>query len=30
MAVDKASSEDFFKSNVIGHPSGLFVLFFTQ
>ena len=30
MAVDKASSEDFFKSNVIGHPSGLFVLFFTE
>ncbi|HSM63475.1 MAG TPA: oligopeptide:H+ symporter, partial [Gillisia sp.] len=30
MAADKASSEEFFKSNVIGHPSGLFVLFFTE
>ena len=24
------SSEDFFKSKVLGHPSGLFVLFFTE
>lgn len=24
------SSNDFFKSNVIGHPAGLFVLFFTE
>lgn len=24
------SSNDFFKSNVLGHPSGLFVLFFTE
>jgi len=25
-----ASTEDFFKSKVLGHPSGLFVLFFTE
>jgi len=25
-----ASSHDFFKSKVLGHPSGLFVLFFTE
>lgn len=24
------SSDDFFKSNILGHPSGLFVLFFTE
>ena len=24
------SSNDFFKSKVLGHPSGLFVLFFTE
>ncbi len=30
MAVVKASSDDFFKSNVLGHPAGLFVLFFTE
>ena len=25
-----SSSEEFFKSKVLGHPSGLFVLFFTE
>jgi POT family proton-dependent oligopeptide transporter len=25
-----ATSNDFFKSNVLGHPAGLFVLFFTE
>ena len=24
------TSNDFFKSNVFGHPTGLFVLFFTE
>ncbi|MDQ3190284.1 MAG: peptide MFS transporter [Bacteroidota bacterium] len=27
---DLTSREDFFKSNVLGHPAGLFVLFFTE
>ena len=30
MTVNKASSDNFFKSNVIGHPAVLFVLFFTE
>ncbi|RKS55089.1 POT family proton-dependent oligopeptide transporter [Gillisia mitskevichiae] len=30
MVVEKATPVDFFKSNVLGHPSGLFVLFFTE
>lgn len=27
---DQSSNQEFFKSNVIGHPAGLFVLFFTE
>ncbi len=27
---DKNSTDQFFRSNVLGHPSGLFVLFFTE
>ncbi|HET6244300.1 MAG: peptide MFS transporter [Bacteroidetes bacterium] len=27
---DLSSNEDFFKTNVLGHPAGLFVLFFTE
>ena len=27
---DQNSTEQFFKSTVLGHPSGLFVLFFTE
>ena len=30
MSTTTASSNDFFKSNVLGHPAGLFVLFFTE
>jgi POT family proton-dependent oligopeptide transporter len=30
MSTTTASSNDFFKSTVLGHPSGLFVLFFTE
>jgi len=28
--MESTSSNDFFKSNVLGHPAGLFVLFFTE
>ncbi len=28
--MEKTTSNDFFKSNVLGHPAGLFVLFFTE
>lgn len=28
--MDQSNSNDFFKSNVLGHPAGLFVLFFTE
>ncbi|AXG73354.1 MFS transporter [Flavobacterium arcticum] len=28
--MEKSTSNDFFKSNVLGHPAGLFVLFFTE
>jgi len=28
--MSNSSSNDFFKSNVLGHPSGLFVIFFTE
>lgn len=28
--MSNTSSNDFFKSNVLGHPSGLFVIFFTE
>lgn len=28
--MSSTTSNDFFKSNVLGHPSGLFVLFFTE
>lgn len=27
---DSTATNDFFKSNVIGHPAGLFILFFTE
>lgn len=30
MVLEKAAPVDFFKSNVLGHPAGLFVLFFTE
>ncbi len=30
MAATAQTNNDFFKSNVIGHPAGLFVLFFTE
>ena len=30
MAAVGSAEQDFFKSNVLGHPSGLFVLFFTE
>lgn len=30
MSVQATSSDDFFKSSVLGHPAGLFVLFFTE
>ncbi|QED38193.1 peptide MFS transporter [Antarcticibacterium arcticum] len=30
MAATAETNNDFFKSNVIGHPAGLFVLFFTE
>ncbi len=30
MAAETATQSDLFKSNVLGHPSGLFVLFFTE
>ena len=30
MAAVSTAEPDFFKSNVLGHPSGLFVLFFTE
>lgn len=30
MAAVSTAEQDFFKSNVLGHPSGLFVLFFTE
>ena len=30
MTPEKASSGNFFESNVLGHPAGLFVLFFTE
>ncbi|MCF4100861.1 peptide MFS transporter [Gillisia sp. M10.2A] len=30
MATVNSSTNDFFKSNVLGHPAGLFVLFFTE
>lgn len=28
--MSQATTSDFFKSKVLGHPSGLFVLFFTE
>ena len=30
MTPEKATAENFFESNVLGHPAGLFVLFFTE
>jgi len=30
MAAEQATPTDFFKTNVLGHPAGLFVLFFTE
>ncbi|MGB8704329.1 MAG: peptide MFS transporter [Gillisia sp.] len=30
MATETQSAQDFFKTNVLGHPAGLFVLFFTE
>lgn len=30
MAAETATKSDLFKSNVLGHPAGLFVLFFTE
>lgn len=30
MTPEKPSAENFFESNVLGHPAGLFVLFFTE
>ena len=30
MSLQTTANDDFFKSNVLGHPSGLFVLFFTE
>ena len=30
MSTTTESSNEFFKSNILGHPSGLFVLFFTE
>ena len=30
MSTTAETNNDFFKSNVLGHPAGLFVLFFTE